>query len=68
MASSYQGFKSSSINASHPQAEREITLTQIDSMYSNGEIGVQEAKKLVVQWAVDTGNATLLPSIIGGMK
>lgn len=60
------GYKNSKINKHSPFAEREITLTEIDSMFQNGEINEKEARDMVVQWAVDTNNVALLPTLIGG--
>jgi len=53
MANTYQGIKSSSINASNPHAERELTLSEIDSMYQNSEISADEAKAMAVNMASD---------------
>ncbi len=53
MASTYQGFKSSSINASNCHAERELTLSQVDSMYQNGEINQVEAKRMAITVLID---------------
>lgn len=39
-------YKSSSINASSPYAERELSLSEIDSKYQNGEISREEAISL----------------------
>ena len=60
-----RGYKGSSINQHNIFAEREVTLTDIDSMFQNGEIGVKEARELTVTWAVQTDNVHLLPSILG---
>jgi len=58
-------IKASCINASSPFAEREITLTQIDNMWEAGEINTQEAKNMIIKWAVETKNTHLLPVLIG---
>lgn len=63
-----QGYKSSSINATSCFAEREVTLTEIDSMLVNGEINKDEAKILTIQWAVDTGNAHMLPALLPALQ
>lgn len=58
------GAKGSSINASSPHAERELTLSEIDSLYYNSEITREEAKNKVVAWALNTGNEALLPTVL----
>jgi len=62
------GVKGSSINASSPQAEREITLSNIDSMLWDYEIDYPKAREMVITWAVNTDNTVLLPTILATMK
>jgi len=48
-----QAMGATPINASSCFAEREVTLSQIDSMYQNGEINQQEADRMATQWLID---------------
>ena len=47
--SNKQGYGKTPINASSPFAERELTLSQIDSMLYNGEINRDEAQSMALQ-------------------
>ena len=47
-------IKASSINPSSCFAERELTLSDIDSMYHNGEISLYEAQAMVIKIAADS--------------
>lgn len=58
-------MKGSNINPSSCFAERELTLSEIDSRFQNGEIDKQEAERLSIQWAVDTDNIHLLSMLLG---
>ena len=48
-----QGFGSSPINASSPFAEREMSLSQIDSTYQNGEISHSQAKEMAIYFLAE---------------
>jgi polyhydroxyalkanoate synthesis regulator phasin len=45
-------IKSSNINSSSPFAERELTLSEIDSMYQNGEINEDQARKMATKMLI----------------
>jgi hypothetical protein len=53
-------YKQSSVNQYSPHAEREVTLTEIDSMLHNGEINMDEAKEMAIRWAAKTNNTQIL--------
>jgi hypothetical protein len=59
MANTYQGIKSNSIYSS-PFAEQTLTLSQIDSMYQNGEIDADTAKEMAVEMALETKGTNLI--------
>ncbi len=61
------GIKSSSVNASNPFAEREVTLSQIDSMWQNGEITGDQARDMAISMATHSkyiGASEVLPAVL----
>jgi len=62
-----QGYKSSCINQYSCDAEREDTLSHIDSALYNGEISKAEARDRMIQWAVDNGGEAMLPGLMANL-
>jgi len=63
-----QGYKSSSINQYSEMAEREVTLSDIDSKLFNGEITTNKAREMMIQWAVDNEAVHQLPALMLCLK
>ncbi len=55
------------INPSSPFASKDLELTEIDSLLSNGDIDKATATKLTVEWAERTDNGHLLAKILGAL-
>lgn len=56
--------KGSNINQYSPFAERELTLSDIDSMFQNGEITVEEAQKMALRIVAETNDTAILHALI----
>lgn len=52
MINGCQNFKETSINRHSPYAERIPTLSEIDSLYQNGEINEGEARDMATKMAM----------------
>lgn len=62
------GYKGSSINHHSPFASRDLTLSEIDSMWQNGEITQEEAENLAVEVACKTSNIQVLQAMMESKK
>jgi len=62
------GYKGSSINQHSPFAARELTLSEIDSMWQNGEITQEQAQDLAIEVACNTSNIQVLQAMMGEKK
>ena len=61
---SCQRVKGSPINASSPFADRTLTLSEVDSLYQNGEWTSEQC----YQWALNQEDARILLPLVTAME
>lgn len=58
------GFGSTPINADSPFAERELTLSDIDSMFQNGAISEVEARNMAIGIALGSRDTETILKVV----